>query len=241
MLYVNNPISMASPRLLHLSSHRLLRASPEVISVRPIFRADDIVLVLVVLVILIFIFVLASVLTCWDPRVPVIKRGVLTGKIMAALGPRLDVVTTSCREGSRAHRELGADSSLLCDPVGKSVFTILDDGLASLISIVSRASLARGHWSVVDKLKQMLAIACNDGHLLAMFAQRIELICVGGLDLLTCDVRELSLSYQGFGFGADEFLFEDNNFGRIGLLVLELGDLVCDLLLAYQMSVCWQR
>jgi hypothetical protein len=43
----------------------------------------------------------------------------------------------------------------------------------------------------------------------------------------------LSFSNQRFGLGADEFLFEDNNLGGVGFLVLELSNLVGNLLLAY--------
>jgi len=42
----------------------------------------------------------------------------------------------------------------------------------------------------------------------------------------------LSLSDEGLGLSTDELLLEDNNSGRVGLLVLELSDLVGNLLLA---------
>ena len=79
----------------------------------------------------------------------------------------------------------------------------------------------------------MLSVAGNDGHLLAVLAEGIELVSERGLQLLTGDVRELSLGDEGLGFGADELLLEDDDAGRVGLLVLELGDLVGDLLLAW--------
>lgn len=113
----------------------------------------------------------------------------------------------------------------------------MDYGFASFITIVGRACLARGHRSVVDQLKQVLSVAGDDGHLLAVLAQRVELVCVGGLDLLTGDVGELRFGDERLGFGADEFLLEDNNLGRVGLFVFQLCDLVCDLLLACEVSI----
>jgi hypothetical protein len=83
----------------------------------------------------------------------------------------------------------------------------------------------------------MLPKASNDGNLLGVFAQGVKLVRVCGLDLLTGNVRQLGLGNKRLGLGADELLLENDNLGRIGLLVLELGDVVGDLLLAYTMSV----
>lgn len=169
------------------------------------------------------------------------KRGVLAREIVSTLGPGLDIVAASCRQRPCAHRELRADGSLLCNPVGKSVLAVLNDGFASLVTIVGRARLTRRHWGIVDELKEVFAVARNDGDLLAVLAQSIKLVCVCGLDFFACNVRKLSLSYQGFGFGADEFLFEDDDLGGVGLLVFQLGNLVGNLLLACSVSVCRQQ
>jgi len=42
----------------------------------------------------------------------------------------------------------------------------------------------------------------------------------------------LSLSDEGLGLSTNKLLLEDNDSGRVGLLVLELSDLVGNLLLA---------
>ena len=78
----------------------------------------------------------------------------------------------------------------------------------------------------------MLAIAGNDGEFLAVFAERVELIVEGGLQLFAGYVRELGFGDEGFGFGADEFLFEHDDLGGLRFFVFELGDLVGDFLLA---------
>jgi hypothetical protein len=43
----------------------------------------------------------------------------------------------------------------------------------------------------------------------------------------------LSLSNKGFGLSTDKLLLENNDLGGVWLLVLELGNLIGDLLLAY--------
>lgn len=80
----------------------------------------------------------------------------------------------------------------------------------------------------------MLAEASDDSELLAVLAEGVELVGEGSLQLLTGDVAELSLSDKRLGLGADELLLKDDDLRAVWLLVLELGDLVGDLLLA-----CW--
>ena len=66
-----------------------------------------------------------------------------------------------------------------------------------------------------------------------MLTEGVELVGVGGLELLAGDVGKLGFGNKGLGFSADELLFEDDNLGGIGLFVFELGNLVGDLLLAW--------
>lgn len=105
--------------------------------------------------------------------------------------------------------------------------------LASLVTIVSLTGLSGSDGSVVDKLEQVLSVAGNDGQLLAVLAHGIELVRESSLELLTGDVGELSLCDEGLGLSAYKLLLEDNNLGRVGLLVLQLSNLIGDLLLAY--------
>ena len=78
----------------------------------------------------------------------------------------------------------------------------------------------------------MLAKAGNDGNLLRVLTESVELVGESGLELLAGNVRELSLGDERLGFGADQLLLENDNLGAVGLLVLELGNLVGNLLLA---------
>lgn len=103
---------------------------------------------------------------------------------------------------------------------------------AGLVSIIGIAGLAWGYRAVVDKLEQVLAVACNDSHLLRVLAQSVKLVVEGSLELLTGDVGQLRLSDKRLGLCAHELLLKNDNSGRVGLLVLELRDLVGNLLLA---------
>jgi hypothetical protein len=104
--------------------------------------------------------------------------------------------------------------------------------LASLIAIVGLASFSRGNRVVINKLEEMLAVPRNDSELLAVLTHGVELVSESSLELLAGNVGELSLSNEGLSFGTHELLLKHNNSGRVGLLVLQLGNLVGDFLLA---------
>jgi hypothetical protein len=65
----------------------------------------------------------------------------------------------------------------------------------------------------------MFPVTRNDRKLFAVFSQRIKLVRERRLELLARDVRELGLSDEGFGFGTDEFLFEDDDLWGVGFFV----------------------
>jgi hypothetical protein len=104
--------------------------------------------------------------------------------------------------------------------------------LAGLVAVVSLAGFSRGDRVIVDELEEMLAVACNDSKLLAVLAHGIELVGESSLELLAGDVGKLSLGDEGLSLRTHEFLLENNNPRGVGLLVLQLGNLVGDLLLA---------
>lgn len=65
----------------------------------------------------------------------------------------------------------------------------------------------------------------------------------GFLELLAGYVGELGVGDEGLGFGADELLFEGDEFGGFGFFVLELLDLVLDLqgaLVRVRYAGCWR-
>lgn len=139
-------------------------------------------------------------------------------------------------KGMRTSRQIRLDHGLRGDPVGQSVFAVLDDSLAGIVSIVGLTGLARCNRSVVDKVQKVLAIAGNEGNLLTVLTESIELVLECSLELLTGDVRQLSFRYEGLCLCTNQFLLENNNARRVGVLVLELGNLVGDLLLACTVS-----
>lgn len=117
-------------------------------------------------------------------------------------------------------------------PVGQRILTVLNDRLGCFVAVIRGTAFARGDGAVIDEFQEVLAVPGDDGEFLAVLAQGIELVGEGSFQFFTCDIAELGLSNQGLGFGADQFLFEDDDAGAVRLLVLELGDLVGDLLLA---------
>ena len=161
----------------------------------------------------------------------VVEGSILLGQVVA-LTAVADVVAATLGQTTGAGGELGRDGSVGADPAGEGVLAVLDNGLAGLVAIVGGAGLTRGDRGVVNEFKEVLAVAGNDGDLLAVLAESVELVGVGSLDLFAGNVGELSLGDEGLGLGTDKLLLEDNNLGGIGLLVLELSNLVGDLLLA---------
>ena len=186
---------------------------------------------LIVLVIVVVSLVLAG----GDPKtgLAVLERLVLAGEVVALTGV---AGCATLGESARASGELGADGGVLLDPVGEGILAVLDDGLGGLVAVVGLASLTRGDRGVVNQLEEVLAVAGDDGHLLAVLAERIELVGEGSLQLLTSDVGKLGLGDERLGLGTDKLLLKDDNLGAVGLLVLELSNLVGDLLLACEGS-----
>lgn len=78
----------------------------------------------------------------------------------------------------------------------------------------------------------MLSVTSDDGELLAVLTESIELVGVCSLELLTSDVGKLGLSDKGLGLGTDKLLLKNNNLWGVWLLVLKLSNLIGDLLLA---------
>ena len=79
----------------------------------------------------------------------------------------------------------------------------------------------------------MLAKSGDDGKFFTVLPESVKLVRKGRLELLPSDVGQLSLGHEGLGLGPDELLLEDDNLGRIGLLVFELSNLIGDLLLTW--------
>jgi len=136
------------------------------------------------------------------------------------------------RERAGTSAKLGGHGCVLLDPVGESVLTILDDGLAGLVSIICFPSLTRGNRGVINQLEQMLAVTRDDSKLLAVLTKSLELVCECCLEFLTGDIGQLSLGNERFGLSADKFLLEDDDSRAVGFLIFELCNLVGDLLLA---------
>jgi hypothetical protein len=210
---------------MRLSRGRLLSAAPSL----AISTNSDILFLLIRDLVTRILAMLAS----RHPAVTVALEGlVLATKINTALSVSLDSRLSSLAESAGATRQAALDDGGAGHPVGQGVFAVLDDGLAGLVAVVGGAGLAGSHGVVVDQLEEMGAVAGDNGELLAVLTHGVELVGEGSLELLTSDVAELSFGDQRLGFSADEFLLENDDAGRVWFLVLKLGDLVGDLLLA---------
>lgn len=162
-----------------------------------------------------------------DTRLAALELLVLAGEVDA-----LSLVAAALGKSASASGQGGGDGGILLDPVGESILAVLDDGLGGLVAVVGVAGLTGSDRGVVNELEEMLAEASDDGELLAVLTESVELVCEGSLELLAGDVGELGLGDERLGLSADELLLENNNLRAVGVLVLELGDLVGDLLLA---------
>lgn len=181
---------------------------------------------------LLFLLILIAVLVvAAGPGAAIVQRSVLARQIMAIISVA-NVIAAARRQSAGAGGKLGGDGSVGSDPVGQSILAVLNDGPTSLITIISLSGLAWGDWGVVNELEKVLAVASDNGDFLAVLAEGIELVGVGSLDLLTRNVGQLGLGHKRLGLSTDKLLLQDDNLGRVGLLVLELGNLVGDLLLA---------
>lgn len=185
-----------------------------------------------VAVVILLLLLALDVGAAGDPGAAVVD-GCVLGRQVVTLVAGDNVGATALGQVPGAGGELGGDGGVSSDPVGEGVLAVLDDGLAGLVAVVGGTGLAGGDGGVVDELEEVLAVAGDDGDLLAVLPQGVELVGVGGLDLLAGDVGELGLGDERLGLGADELLLENDDLGGVGLLVLELSDLIRNLLLAW--------
>lgn len=100
----------------------------------------------------------------------------------------LDVVAAALGQSTSTGGELRGDSCVGSNPVGEGILAVLDDGFGSFVAVVCGAGLAWGDRGVVNELQEVLSVACDDGKLLAVFAEGIELVGVSSLQLLAGDI-----------------------------------------------------
>ncbi len=77
---------------------------------------------------------------------------------------------------------------------------------ASLVAVISFTGLSWSHGGIVNELQKMLPKASNDGELLAVLLESIELVSERRLELLTGDVGELGLCNERLCLSTDKFL-----------------------------------
>lgn len=182
-----------------------------------------------------------------EPTFTVAQGLVLPGEIDALT--LAAVLLTSLGEITSTDTELGGDGRVGFNPVREGILAILNDTVdgqqrlqwmtksgntrfARPFPIIRVSGFAGSNRGIVNQLQQVLAVPSNDRKLLAVFAERIELVGEGCLELLSRNVGQLGFGNERLSLGTDELLLEDDNAWAVGFLVLELGDLIGNLLLA---------
>lgn len=162
---------------------------------------------------LLLLFLLAFLAVASHPRATIIQRSILCRQIVAALISGPNVVAAALGQSAGAGGELGGDGGVGRNPISEGILTVLNDGPTSFISVVCLPGLAGSDRGVVNELKEVLAVAGNDGNFFAMLTESIKLVRIGSLDLLASNVGELSLGDERLGLGTDKLLLQDDNLG----------------------------
>lgn len=125
------------------------------------------------------------------------------------------VVLTTLGKIASTRAEGWLNGSVGRNPVGKSVFAVLDDTvfapksalaaswingfikrsdlrLTSLIAVIGFTGLSWSYRRIIDKLQKVLTESSNDGKLLAVLFKSVELISESCLEFLAGDVGKLS-------------------------------------------------
>ena len=123
--------------------------------------------------------------------------------MLGEIDASLDALLAALRESTRALGQTGLNDGLGVHPVAEGILAVLNDGLAGVVAVICLAGLTGGHGGVIDQVQKVLAVAGDDGDLLAVLAQSDELVLERGLDLLTGDVGQLGFGNERLGFGAD--------------------------------------
>jgi hypothetical protein len=127
------------------------------------------------------------------------------------------------------HPTLGRDTRVAWLP-GPQTFLCVVEGLSCQLGVVVGWTLLAGHNGRIVKQVDELSCLCRKQDLLLGSLDDgggVDVVCL--LEFLAGDVGQLSLGDKRLGFGADELLLESDELGGLGLLVLQLLDLVLDL------------
>lgn len=130
--------------------------------------------------------------------------------------------------------------------VAKVIFRIVKDLSRILSTCKGRVQVSGNDWCIVNQVDKSTRMLGQNGLLFSTLDGCCEVLVVRLLEFLaslhyvstftstasifgTYDIRQLCLSNQALGFGANKLLFKLDNLGALRLLVLQLGNLVRDL------------
>jgi hypothetical protein len=114
-------------------------------------------------------------------------------------------------------------------PGPQTLFCVVEGLPCQLGIVVGWTLLARHNGRIVEQVDKLSRLCREQDLLLGSLDDGGGVDVVSLLELLASDVGQLSLGDERLGFGADELLLESDELGGLGLLVLQLLDLVLDL------------
>ena len=127
------------------------------------------------------------------------------------------------------HPTLRRDACVAWLP-GPQTFLCVVEGLSCQLGIVVGWTLLAGHnGRIVEQVDELSRLGREQDLLLGSLDDGggVDVVCL--LELLAGNVGQLSLGDKRLGFGANELLLESDELGGLGLLVLQLLNLVLDL------------
>jgi hypothetical protein len=127
------------------------------------------------------------------------------------------------------HPTLRCNARMAWLPGPQALFCVVEGLPCQLGIVVGRTLLAGHNGRIVEQVDELSRLCREQDLLLGSLDDGGGVDVVSLLELLASDVGQLSLSNERLGFSADELLLESDELGGLGLLVLQLLDLVLDL------------
>lgn len=116
-------------------------------------------------------------------------------------------------------------------PVLQLELSLIENVSRLLGTSVSRVRITRHDWRVIQQHQQSPSLTRQQNLLLRTLNRRRHVHIIRLLELLSRQVRQLRLRNQTLRLSPDQLLLELPKLRRIGILILELLDVISDLLL----------
>lgn len=114
-------------------------------------------------------------------------------------------------------------------PPSQRSLSIIENLLPGFCVRVRGSFFTRDHRGVIEQVDKTTSLLGKKDLLFSALDDGCGMHIIGFFEFLARDILELGFGDEGLSFGADEFLFQGDEFGGFWLFVLELLDLVLDL------------